>query len=289
VRRNQKQMPDHSNCNSVSDMIRETTLRRNAMKQPMTHFALAALLATGVVGCATDSPRSIETAPIQPVVQSQPQLIEGQVVRNEADAYLIREATGRETRVRLDRNTMSDRIAVGDNVVVRFDGPPSSPYASSITRRTTNPLPPLVSNPLPPSVNTLPRPQTVEGIVQRQDGSDYVIKDLSGREVRLRVDNTTRLDGNIAAGDRVVVVTSGMASDLPYATSVYRLGNPDVVQGDVVSTDANGYVVRDLTGREVRINTNSTTNRDSNIVVGDRIIAYTGRSSVVHADSIAKR
>jgi uncharacterized protein YdeI (BOF family) len=257
------------------------------MKQPMSYFALAALLATGVVGCATDSPRSISTAPtiatapIQPVVQSQPQFIEGQVVRNEGDAYVIREATGRETRVRLDRNTMSDRIAVGDNVAVRFDGAPSSPYATSITRRTTNPLPPLVS--------TLPRPQTVEGVVQRQDGNDYVIKDLSGREVRLHADNTTRLDGNIAAGDRVVAVTSGMASDLPYATSVYRLGNPDVIQGDVVSTDANGYVVRDLTGREVRVNTNSATNRDSNIVAGDRIIAYTGRSSAVHADSIAKR
>jgi uncharacterized protein YdeI (BOF family) len=259
------------------------------MKQPMSHFALAALLTTGVVGCATDSPPPIATTPIQPVVQSQPQLIEGQVVRNEGDAYVIREATGRETRVRLDRNTMSDRIAVGDNVIVRFDGPPSSPYATSITRRTTNPLPPVVSNPLPPVLSTLPRPQTVEGIVQRQDGSDYVIKDLSGREVRLRVDNTTRLDGNIAAGDRVVAVTSGMAADLPYATSVYRLSNPDVIQGDVVASDANGYVVRDLTGREVRVNTNSTTNRDSNIVVGDRIIAYTGRSSTVHADSIAKR
>jgi uncharacterized protein YdeI (BOF family) len=251
------------------------------METPRPQFALAALLTVGLMGCATDSPPYSTTEPIKPVVQSQSPIIEGQVVRNEGDAYVIRELSGRQTRVLLDRNTVKDNIAVGDTVVARFDGPPSSPYATSITRRT--------GNPVPPSASILPRPQTVEGVVQRQDGNDYVIKDISGREVRLHVDNTTRRDGNITAGDRVVAITNGMPSDAPYVTNVYRLGNPNVIQGEVIRIDGDGYIVRDLTGRDVRLNTNSATVRNENISVGDRIIAFIGSSSTVHADSITKR
>jgi uncharacterized protein YdeI (BOF family) len=251
------------------------------MKQFMPHVALAALLGAGVIGCATDSQNAQVTVPVQPVVQSQPQIIEGQVVRIDGDSYVVRETSGRQTRVLLDRNTMHDNIAVGDAVIARFDGPPSSPYATSVTRRTVNPL--------PPSVATLPRPKTVEGVIQRQDGNDYVIRDISGKEVRLQVDNTTRLDGNITAGDKVIAVTSTMPSDAPYVANIYRLGNPNLIQGEVVRIDGDSYVVRDQNGRETRLNTNSSTVRNDNITVGDRIIAYTGLSSTVHADSIAKR
>lgn len=251
------------------------------MARPIQHFALAALVTVGFMGCATDNPSYSTTDPVKPVILSQPQIIEGQVVRGEADAYVIREPSGRQTRVFLDRNTLQDNIAIGDYVVARFDGPPSSPYATSITRRT--------GTPVPPSVAVLPRPQTIEGIVLRQDGNDYVVKDVSGREVRLHVDSTTKRDGNITAGDRVNAVTNPMPSDFPYVTNVYRLGNPNVIQGEVVRIDGDGYVVRDLTGRDVRLTTNSATVRSENITVGDRIIAFTGPSSTVHAESITKR
>lgn len=318
------------------------------MNQPLTHFALATLLIVGLMGCAADSPPSSTTEPMRPVFQSQSPVIEGQVVRNEGNAYVIRELSGRQTRVLFDRNTVRDNIAVGDTVVARFDGPPASAYATSITRGT--------GKPAPPSANTSPRFQTVEGIVQQQDGNDYVIKENSGRDVRLHVDNTTRLDRNIRTGDRVVVVTSTMPSDTsmysmyklgnpnvlqgkvvridgdgyviresggrdmrlrvdnttrfdrnitvgdkvvaitnpmpsdaPYVTTMYRLDSPHVVQGEVVWTGENEYVVRDLTGRDVRLQTNSATVRNDNIRVGDRIIADTGPSSTVHVDSIAKR
>jgi uncharacterized protein YdeI (BOF family) len=285
---------------------------------------------------------------MRPVFQSQLPVIEGQVVRNEGNAYVIRELSGRQTRVAFDRKTVRDNIAVGDAVLARFDGLPSSAYASSITRGT--------GKPTPPSANTSPRLQTIEGIVQQQDGNDYVIKENSGRDMRLHADNTTRLDRDIRTGDRVVVITSTMTSDAsmysiyklgnpnviqgevvrvegdgyvirdsggrdmrlrvdnttrfdrnitggdkvmaitnpmpsdaPYVTTMYRLDSPHLVQGEVVWTDENGYVVRDLTGRDIRLQSNSTTVRNDNIRVGDRIIADTGSSSSVHVDSIAKR
>ncbi len=318
------------------------------MNQPLTHVALAALLIGGLMGCAAQSPHSSTTEPMRPVFQSQSPVVEGQVVRSEGNAYVIREQSGRQTRVLFDRSTVRDTIAVGDTVVARFDGPFASAYATSITRGT--------GKPAPLSANTSPRFQTVEGVVQQQDGNDYVIKENSGRDMRLRVDNTTRLERNIRTGDKVVVVTSTMPSDAsmygmyklgnpnvlqgevmridgdgyviresggrdmrlrvdnttrfdrnitvgdkvvamtnpmpsdaPYVTTMYRLDSPHVVQGEVVWTDEKEYVVRDLTGRDVRLQTNSATVRNDNIRVGDRIIADTGPSSIVHVDSIAKR
>jgi hypothetical protein len=183
------------------------------MNQPTTHFALATLLIVGLAGCAADTSPSSTTAPMRPVFQSQLPVIEGQVVRNEGNAYVIRELSGRQTRVTFDRKTVKNNIVVGDTVAARFDGLSSSAYATSITRGT--------GKPTPPSANTSPRIQTVEGIVQQQDGTDYVIKENSGRDVRLHADNTTRLDRDIRTGDRVVVITSTMMSD----ASMYSLSS----------------------------------------------------------------
>src|SRR6185295_5466434 len=45
----------------------------------------------------------------------------------------------------------------------------------------------------------------VEGTVVQQTGNYYVIREDSGREVRLHADGTTRFDRDIRPGDRVVV------------------------------------------------------------------------------------
>ena len=152
------------------------------------------------MACATDE--RLATVPsTTPAIQTQ--TIDGQVVRNEGDAYIIREASGRQTRVYLDRNSVRDPIAVGDPVVVLYD--PATGYATSIKRPTSAVVPPVVAPVVVAPATNLPRPQTIEGVVQRLEGSDYVIKDVSGKEVRLNVDRSTRLDGNITAGDRVVM------------------------------------------------------------------------------------
>ena len=243
------------------------------MNKPITYILLAALLTTGGLACATDPQLATVSSPVV-----SPQTINGEVIRNEGDAYIIREPSGRQTRVYVDRNSLSDPIVVGDPVVVRYD--PTSGYASSL-RRTTTSLAPVASIPAVP--------QTIEGVVQRLEGSDYVVKDLAGKEVRLNVDRTTRLDGNITAGDRIVAVTNPTAAQGAYVTNMYLLGSPGVIQGEIVRIDGNSYVIRDLTGRDTRIETNAATVRNGNASVGDRVIAYLGPSSGIRAESITRR
>jgi hypothetical protein len=57
---------------------------------------------------------------------------------------------------------------------------------------------------------TAPASQTaVKGDLLKIDGEFYVVKDTSGRDVRLHVDKTTKLDGAaFKAGDKVEVQTS---------------------------------------------------------------------------------
>jgi len=253
------------------------------MNKPITYILLAALLTTGGLACASDP----QLATVSPAAVS-PQTINGEVIRNEGDAYIIREPSGRQTRVYVDRNSQSDPIVVGDPVVVRYD--PTSGYASSL-RRTTTSLAPVAIIPVPsaPVASLPPVPQTIEGVVQRLEGSDYVVKDLAGKEVRLNVDRTTRLDGNITAGDRIVAVTNPTAAQGAYVTNMYLLGSPGVIQGEIVRIDGNSYVIRDLTGRDTRIETNAATVRNGNASVGDRVVAYLGPSSGIHAESISRR
>ena len=251
------------------------------MNKAIVYIALAALLTTGGLACASDPQLATVSPPVVSV-----QTINGEVLRNEGDAYIIREPSGRQTRVYLDRNSLSDPIIVGDPVVVRYN--PSTGYASSIKRTATS-LPPSVSVPPVPLASVPPVPQTIEGVVQRLEGTDYVVKDLAGKEVRLNVDRTTRLDGNITAGDRIVAVTNPMASQGAYVTTMYLLGSPGVIQGEIVRIEGNSYVIRDLAGRETRIETNAATVRNGNASVGDRVIAYLGPSSGIRAESITRR
>jgi uncharacterized protein YdeI (BOF family) len=251
------------------------------MNKPITYILLAAVLTTAGLACASD-PQVTTVSPPAVSVQT----INGEVLRNEGDAYIIREPSGRQTRVYLDRNSLSDPIIVGDPVVVRYN--PSTGYASSIKRTATS-LPPSVSVPPVPLASVPPVPQTIEGVVQRLEGTDYVVKDLAGKEVRLNVDRATRLDGNITAGDRIVAVTNPTASQGAYVTNMYILGTPGVIQGEIVRIEGNSYVIRDLSGREVRLETNAATVRNGNASVGERVIAYLGPSSGIRAESITRR
>jgi len=246
------------------------------MKQTISYTILAAVLAGGVMGCGTGY--GTYPDPARPAFQSS-QIVEGQVVRLESDSYIVRDASGRETRVFYNGATARDRIAVGDTVIARYDGP-SSAYATSIARRSVMPVPPAVS--------MVPRTETIDGIVQWQSGNDYVIKDMTGREVRLHADNTTTRDRNIMVGDRVTAITSTKPSDAQYMANMYRSNDPNIVQGDVVWTDGNTYVVRDLSGRDVRLRANSGAST-GNLGIGDKVIAYIGPSSDLHVDAIARR
>ncbi len=62
------------------------------------------------------------------------------------------------------------------------------------------------------SPNTAGHIETIEGELLRVEKNIYVIKDLTGREVTLKTDKHTKIDGNIAAHDQVVARASSLKS-----------------------------------------------------------------------------
>jgi len=49
----------------------------------------------------------------------------------------------------------------------------------------------------------VPSSQTITGDLLKIEGEFYVVKEMSGKEIRLHVDKTTALDGAIKVGDKV--------------------------------------------------------------------------------------
>ena len=82
----------------------------------------------------------------------------------------------------------------------------------------------------------------------------------------------TSRDGNTTVGNKV--------------ENMYRGANPNIIRGIVLRTNGNWYVVRDVTGREVLLYTDPKTIWHDKIGPGDKIIAYTGPSSV-HVNFVA--
>ena len=48
-----------------------------------------------------------------------------------------------------------------------------------------------------------PDSQTVKGDLLKIDGEFYVVKDMAGKEIRLHIDKTSKLDGAFKSGDKV--------------------------------------------------------------------------------------
>ena len=64
-----------------------------------------------------------------------------------------------------------------------------------------------------------PGSQTVKGDLLKIDGEFYVVKEMSGKEIRLHVDKTSQLDGTFKAGDKIEAQTTdkGHASSIKQA------------------------------------------------------------------------
>lgn len=58
--------------------------------------------------------------------------------------------------------------------------------------------------------------QTIQGDLLKIEGEFYVVKDAAGKEVRLHVDKTTRLEGALKAGDKI----EAQATDKGHAVSI---------------------------------------------------------------------
>ncbi|MEK6639882.1 MAG: hypothetical protein AABZ17_04335 [Nitrospirota bacterium] len=64
-----------------------------------------------------------------------------------------------------------------------------------------------------------PSSQTVKGDLLKIDGEFYVLKEMSGKEIRLHVDKTSTLDGSINVGEKV----EAQATEKNHAVSIRHL------------------------------------------------------------------
>jgi len=64
-----------------------------------------------------------------------------------------------------------------------------------------------------------PSTQTVNGDLLKIDGEFYVVKDMTGKEIRLHVDKTTVMDGAIKAGDKI----EAQATEKNHASSIKHI------------------------------------------------------------------
>ncbi|THI86083.1 MAG: hypothetical protein CAF41_009220 [Nitrospira sp. CG24A] len=64
-----------------------------------------------------------------------------------------------------------------------------------------------------------PSSQTVKGDLLKIDGEFYVLKEMSGKEIRLHVDKTSTLEGSINVGEKV----EAQATEKNHAVSIRHL------------------------------------------------------------------
>ena len=99
-------------------------------------------------------------------------------------------------------------------------GQPSSPTGKK--ESPSQPAPGPIINP-----QTAGHIETIEGELLRIERGVYIIKDVSGKEVSLKVDKDTKMDGNIVPHDHIVahataIKTKHKESGLWHADSIKK-------------------------------------------------------------------
>jgi exosome complex RNA-binding protein Csl4 len=124
----------------------------------------------------------------------------------------------------------------------------------------------------------VPGPQTVNGDLLKIDGEFYVLHDITGKEIRLHVDQDTKTDGGFKTGDKVEaqVTDKGHAFSMKHvnvASGAIAAVDPRTVNGDMLKIDGEFYVVHDMTGKEIRLHVDKDTKLDGDFKTGDKIEA----------------
>jgi hypothetical protein len=108
----------------------------------------------------------------------------------------------------------------------------------------------------------------------------YTLETSPGRQVTIRSERTTKFDGNYmgAEGDWIeATVTPDM-----HMESIKKSTPAYVWEGDVLKVDGDALVVKDDTGKEIRLQTGSSSKVTGSHKVGDRIRAeYTPDGKVL--------
>jgi hypothetical protein len=119
------------------------------------------------------------------------QSIKGDLLKIEGEFYVVETTAGKEVRVHVDKTTNLDgTFKTGEELEVQMT---DKGHAFSIKHVNA------ASGGM-----AAPGPQTVTGDLLKIEGESYVVHDLKGKEVRLHVDQTTKLEGGaFKTGDKV--------------------------------------------------------------------------------------
>jgi len=120
----------------------------------------------------------------------------------------------------------------------------------------------------------------IEGNILTIEGESYTVHDTTGHEVRLHVDKTTHLDGMaLKAGDKVEahVTDKGHVRSMIHLTAsgTMAASGSKIVEGDILNTEGEYYIVRDRSGHDVRLHVDKSTHFEGGAFrVGDTLEAY---------------
>jgi hypothetical protein len=140
--------------------------------------------------------------------------IEGEVVKKDATYYVIRERSGRETRLNINPNTKVEDIPnIGDKVAATIEPLPSEVHTKSleVTKQASQ----------ADSAKTEATPEVVEGEIRDIRGENFVVQDIKGQQIKLHVDNHTKKDSNLSVGDHVIARLNNSVGQ-GYAVSILK-------------------------------------------------------------------
>ena len=121
--------------------------------------------------------------------------VRGEVIKVEAETFIVQDTLGRQVRLSPSKDCMRDEnIQVGDEIVARVVHKGKETSIKSMKKLLSSPI--ISSSPSGIS-------PVVEGEVLKIEGESYLVKDIAGREVRLKVDDKTWKDSNITVGDSI--------------------------------------------------------------------------------------
>jgi len=274
----------------------------------MRQWFLSACVCVCVVGCSMTSGPPLETL----------QQIQGEIIRFDADGYVIRDGYGKELRVHAAPSARVDsNLSTGDTVLVHIAAPyqAKTRYAqavyhfsdigtvygelteknrSSITVKDTAGDEVDLSldqhsvgygKPQPGDrifVKTYQAPY--EGEVQEFGDGTYIVRDITGREVRYERDETPQSPDPTAR--RRAIEHPALRHDRPYAREIYLYSDPLALQGTLLRRDDGLYAV---TGSEdLPLILGQATRRDSQEQPGEKVFVVVSPLPIIQASSIEK-
>jgi len=137
-----------------------------------------------------------------------PQSFKGDLLKIEGEFYTVHDTAGQEGGVHVDKTTKLDGgFKTGDKIEVQVT---DKGHAFDIKH----------VNVASGGMAAL-GPQTVTGNVLKIEGEFYTVQDITGKEFRLHVDKTTKLEAALKTGDKV----EAQVTDKSHALSMIHVGS----------------------------------------------------------------